>query len=68
MIDLPWQNAEWREVCICKDAPGDMAVALGSHYERLFVMPSLKTIIVRQGSGENFSDAQFLRLVLGRVQ
>jgi hypothetical protein len=68
MIDLPWQNAEWQEVCICKEAPRDMAVALGSHYERLFVMPSLKAIIVRQGSGENFSDAQFLRLVLGRVQ
>ena len=68
MIDLPWQNAEWREVCICKDAPADMVVALGSHYERLFVMPSLKGIIVRQGSGENFSDAQFLRLALGRVQ
>jgi CubicO group peptidase (beta-lactamase class C family) len=67
MIDLPWQNAEWREVCICKDAPADMAVALGSHYERLFVMPSLKAIIVRQGSGENFSDAQFLRLVLGKL-
>jgi CubicO group peptidase (beta-lactamase class C family) len=68
MIDLPWQNAEWREVCICKDAPADMAVALGSHYERLFIMPSLKAIIVRQGSGENFSDTQFLRLVLGGVQ
>jgi CubicO group peptidase (beta-lactamase class C family) len=68
MLDLPWQNAEWREVCICKDAPADMVLALGSHYERLFVMPSSKTIIVRQGSGENFSDAQFLRLVLGRVQ
>ena len=68
MLDLPWQNAEWREVCICKDAPEDMVVALGSHYERLFVIPSLKAIIVRQGSGENFSDAQFLRLLFGRVQ
>jgi CubicO group peptidase (beta-lactamase class C family) len=68
MLDLPWQSAEWREVCICKDAPADMVVALGSHYERLFVMPSLKAIIVRQGSGENFSDAQLLRLVLGRVR
>jgi CubicO group peptidase (beta-lactamase class C family) len=68
MLDLPWQSAKWQEVCICKDAPADMVVALGSHYERLFVMPSLKAIIVRQGSGENFSDAQFLRLVLGRVQ
>jgi CubicO group peptidase (beta-lactamase class C family) len=68
MIDLPWQNVEWRGVCICKDAPADMVVALGSHCERLFVMPSLNAIVVRQGSGENFSDAQFLRLVLGRVQ
>src|SRR5213596_1300623 len=68
ILDLPWQNAEWRGVCICKDAPADMVVGLGSHYERLFAMPSLKAIIVRQGSGENFSDAQFLRLVLGRVQ
>ena len=66
MLDLPWQNAQWPSVCICKDAPADMVVALGSHYERLFVMPSLKVIIVRQGSGENFSDAQFLRLLLGR--
>lgn len=67
MLDLPWQNARWTGVCICKDAPADMAVALGSHYQRLFVIPSLKTIVVRQGSGENFSDAQFLRLVLGKT-
>ena len=65
MLDLPWENAEWRGVCICKDAPADMVVALGSHYQRLFVIPSLKAIIVRQGSGGDFSDAQFLRLVLG---
>lgn len=67
MLDLPWENAHWSGVSICKDAPADMAVALGSHYQRLFVIPSLKTIIVRQGSEGNFSDAAFLRLVLGRV-
>jgi len=66
MLDLPWQSAQWSGVCICKDAPADMVVALGSHYQRLFVIPSLKAVIVRQGSGGNFSDAQFLRLVLGR--
>src|SRR5204862_3813744 len=33
MIDLPWQSAEWTGVCICKDAPADMVVALGSHYQ-----------------------------------
>jgi CubicO group peptidase (beta-lactamase class C family) len=66
MLDLPWQDTHWLGVCICKDAPADMVVALGSHYQRLFVIPSLKTVIVRQGSGGNFSDAHFLRLVLGR--
>jgi CubicO group peptidase (beta-lactamase class C family) len=66
MLDLPWQNAQWNGVCICKDAPADMVVALGSHSQRLFMIPSLKAIIVRQGSGGNFSDAPFLRLVLGR--
>jgi CubicO group peptidase (beta-lactamase class C family) len=66
MLDLPWQNAQWTDVCICKDAPADMVVALGSGYQRLFVIPSLKAIIVRQGSNAKFSDAHFLRLVLGR--
>jgi CubicO group peptidase (beta-lactamase class C family) len=66
MLDLPWQRARWRGVCICKDAPADMVVALGSGYQRLFVIPSLKAIIVRQGAGGRFSDAHFLRLVLGK--
>src|SRR5262245_4273548 len=68
MLDLPWQNAQWPGVCICMDAPADMVVALGSHYQRLFIIPSLKAVIVRKGSGGNFSDAQLLRLVLGRTE
>jgi len=68
MLDLPWQSAQWNGVCICKDAPADMVVALGSGYQRLFVIPSLKAVIVRQGSNAKFSDAHFLRLVLGRIQ
>jgi CubicO group peptidase (beta-lactamase class C family) len=66
MLDLPWRNAQWTDACICKDAPADMVVALGSGYQRLFVIPSLKAIIVRQGSNAKFSDAHFLRLVIGR--
>lgn len=66
MLDLPWQNAQRTDACICKDAPADLVVALGSGYQRLFVIPSLKAIIVRQGSNTKFSDAKFLRLVLGR--
>jgi CubicO group peptidase (beta-lactamase class C family) len=67
-LDLPWQNVQWNGVCICKDAPPDMVVALGSHYQRLFIIPSLKAIVVRQGSEAKFSDAHFLRLLLGRGQ
>jgi CubicO group peptidase (beta-lactamase class C family) len=67
MLDLPWQSAQWADVCICKDAPPDMVVALGSGHQRLFIIPSLKAVIVRQGSGGKFSDAHFLRLVLGKT-
>src|SRR5438874_6151138 len=66
MLDLPWQNAQWTDVCVCKDAPADMVVALGSGYQRLFIIPSLSATIVRQGSNAKFSDAHFLRLVLGK--
>jgi CubicO group peptidase (beta-lactamase class C family) len=66
MLDLPWESARWTDVCISKDAPTDMVVALGSGYQRLFVIPSVKAIIVRQGSNARFSDAHFLRLVLGK--
>jgi CubicO group peptidase (beta-lactamase class C family) len=66
MLDLPWQSAQWTDVCICKDAPADMVVALGSGYQRLFIIPSLSATIVRQGSNARFSDAYFLRLVLGQ--
>jgi CubicO group peptidase (beta-lactamase class C family) len=68
MLDLRWQSAQWTDTCICKDAPADMVVALGSGYQRLFIIPSLHALIVRQGSNAKFSDAHFLRLVLGRIQ
>jgi hypothetical protein len=66
MLDLPWQRADWMNICICKDAPAEMWVALGSGYQRLFIIPSMNALIVRQGWGAKFSDANFLRLVLGQ--
>ncbi len=66
MLDLPWQRVSWQGLCISKTAPVDMVVGLGSHYERLFILPSMKAVIVRQASADaRFSDAQFLRLALG---
>lgn len=65
-LDLKWQRAHWTGICVCRVAPPDMVLALGSNYERLFIIPSLNAIIVRQGWSAKFSDADFLRLVLGR--
>jgi CubicO group peptidase (beta-lactamase class C family) len=65
-LDLPWQGASWANVCVCNAAPPDMVVALGSDRQRLFIIPSLDALIVRQGANARFSDANFLRLVLGR--
>ena len=38
----------------------------GSRGQRLYVIPSLKLVVVRQGDGDLFSDARFLRLLLGQ--
>jgi CubicO group peptidase (beta-lactamase class C family) len=65
-IDLPWQRARWGNICVARAAPPDMVVALGSAYQRLFIIPSAQVVIVRQGRDAKFSDAYFLRLVLGR--
>jgi CubicO group peptidase (beta-lactamase class C family) len=65
-IDVSWDRAGWSGTCICAAAPTDMVVALGSGYQRLFIIPSLRALIIRQGTGGKFSDAYFLRLVLGR--
>jgi CubicO group peptidase (beta-lactamase class C family) len=66
MLIPKWQNQDWYDACICRDAPGDLAVCIGSEGQRLYVIPSLKLIVVRQANGGSFSDAHFLRLLLGR--
>ena len=65
-IDRPWQQARWNRACFSKAAPADMVVGLGSGYQRLFIVPSLNAVIVRQGRNARFDDARFLRLAMGR--
>jgi CubicO group peptidase (beta-lactamase class C family) len=65
-LDLPWERARWIGVCLSRVAPSEMIVGLGSGYQRLFIIPSMNAIIVRQGRDAKFSDANFLRLVFGR--
>jgi CubicO group peptidase (beta-lactamase class C family) len=66
MLIPKWQNQDWRDACLCRDAPSDLVACIGSEGQRLYVIPSLKLIVVRQANGGPFSDAHFLRLLLGR--
>jgi CubicO group peptidase (beta-lactamase class C family) len=61
-----WQNQDWRDACLCRDAPSDLVACIGSEGQRLYVIPSLQLIVVRQANGGSFSDAHFLRLLLRR--
>ena len=46
------------------DLKGKKVAVVGSGYQRLFVIPSLDLVIVRQGTNAKFSDAEFLRKLL----
>ncbi len=64
MLEKKWQQQDWHKRCICQSAPRDLVAAVGSGYQRLFVVPSMDLVIVRQGADAPFSDAEFLRLML----
>ncbi len=66
MLAPKWSRQNWARACLCRDAPSDLVACIGSGYQRLYVIPSLGLIIVRQGGGGKFSDAHFLRLLLNR--
>ena len=66
MLTPKWQRQDWRNACLCRNAPRDLVACIGSGYQRLYVVPSLSLIVVRQGSGGRFSDSRFLRLLLGK--
>ena len=66
MLEPKWYRQNWRNACLCQSAPSDLVAAVGSGYQRLFVIPSLHLIVVRLGQFGHFSDGEFLRLLLGR--
>jgi CubicO group peptidase (beta-lactamase class C family) len=69
MLNVPWDRQDWREACLCREAPEDLIAAIGSGYQRMFIVPSLNLVIVRQGRDDGrFSDAHFLRLIFGEAQ
>jgi len=66
MLDRDWSAADWSHACLCRDAPSDLVACIGSGHQRLYVIPSLRLIVVREADGGSFSDATFLRLLLHR--
>jgi CubicO group peptidase (beta-lactamase class C family) len=66
MLVPKWPRQSWGGAVLCRDAPSDLVACIGSGYQRLYVIPSLGLVVVRQSSGGRFSDARFLRLLLGK--
>lgn len=67
-LEPKWYRQNWSRACICQDAPADLVASVGSGYQRLFVIPSLKLVVVRLGRFGHYSDARFLRLLLGEAK
>ena len=66
MLERPWQRQQWSGACLCKSAPDDLLACIGSGGQRLYVVPSLDLIVVRQGGFGRFHDADFLARLFRR--
>ena len=65
-LEVDWDRQNWSRVCIAKGVPSDLIACIGSGYQRLYAIPSLGLVIVRQGLNARFSDGHFLRTLLGK--
>jgi len=62
---IPILSWEWCDVANADWLPADLVAACGAGKQRLYVIPSLKLVVVRQGRlSQGFSDIEFLSLLL----
>jgi len=68
MLDVPWERQSWRDGCLTNAAPPDTIAAIGSGFQRMYIVPSQNLVIVRQARNDPaFSDARFLQLVFSKT-
>ncbi|GAA5134780.1 serine hydrolase domain-containing protein [Prosthecobacter algae] len=65
MLEVDWDRQNWSRVCIAKGVPKDLIACIGSGYQRMYAIPSMALVIVRQGLNARYSDGDFLRTLLG---
>lgn len=67
-LELDPMPEDWSDACLCKDAPLDLVVSLGSTFQRLYVVPSMDLIVVHHGKpGHEFRDFEFLRILFANA-
>lgn len=62
-LDKKWQQQSWRNACLCRSAPADLIACIGSYGQRLYIVPSMKLVIVRLAKDSKPNDAEMLRLL-----
>lgn len=68
MLHEKWQQQDWTNACLCRDAPEDLLACIGSGGQRLYVVPSRELIVVRMGNTSDLYDAALLRLLFSARQ
>lgn len=56
---------QWSRTCLSNLAPPDLICMAGSGGQRVYVIPSLRTVVVRLGRTSGFRDPDFLRVLFG---
>ncbi len=56
----------WRTTCISKDAPRDLVCMAGTAGQRVYVIPSQRTVIVRTGRPGKFRDPEFFSALFSK--
>lgn len=60
-LDRDPMPLDWNRACLSKAAPPDMVVALGSNFQRLYIVPSMQLVVVHLGKKTGkFRDDEFL--------